>query len=179
MFLGTCETNSNWQGWSDLPGGAFDSEEERAKAQSLYDALVALGHVGTLKAKNVDDSLMKLALERIKKHPVECLKRWFIKIPRLWYQFYIPIYFYREASGGFFIFYFLFAVIAFWKGTNRERELMAPFSLAFVYITFIFLPLHIEPRFGVALIPGIICLASIGIWKVLSGRHAAFRNAGY
>ena len=44
----------------------------------------------------------------------------------------------------------------------------------FIYINFIFLPLHIEPRYGVPLMPGIISLASIGIWKVVCGRWQAF-----
>jgi hypothetical protein len=111
---------------------------------------------------------MKLALERIRKHPFECLKGWVIKIPRLWYQFYIPMYLYKEASGGFFIFYFIFALFAMWKSTKEEKILMAPVCLLFVYLNFIFLPLHIEPRYGVALMPGVICLTSIGVLKMMS-----------
>jgi hypothetical protein len=31
--------------------------------------------------------------------------------------------------------------------------------------------LHIEPRYGVPLMPGIICVASIGIWKAILKEH--------
>jgi 4-amino-4-deoxy-L-arabinose transferase-like glycosyltransferase len=166
MFLGTLETNTNWQSWS-LPTGTYDSIEEKNMAQSLHKAIADALSIGNIQAKDFDNSLMKLARKRIQEHPIECLKRWIIKIPRLWYQFYIPMYATREASGGFFIFYFICALSGLWKGTKDEKILMAPIILLFVYLTLVFLPLHVEPRYGVALMPGIICMASIGIWKII------------
>jgi len=173
LFLGTFEANDNWQSWSEMPDNVFDSKEEKALAQSLYNSLQESMSKGSIKMKEFDDSLAKLALERIRKHPFECLKSWVVKIPRLWYQYYIPMYLYREAAGGFFIFYFIFALFALRKGTKEETVLMAPVCLLFIYLNFIFLPLHIEPRYGVSLMPGIICMASMGIWKIMKPRQCA------
>lgn len=167
LFLGTFEANKNWHGWNEMPDDVFDTKKEKAVAQSLYASFQKYMSAGSIKAKEFDDALMRLAFERIRKHPLECLKGWLIKIPRLWYQFYIPMYLYKEASGNFFIFYFVLALFALFKGVREEKILMAPICLLFVYLTFIFMPLHIEPRYGVPLMPGIICLASIGIWKII------------
>ncbi len=167
LFLGTFESNNNWQSWEELPDNAFNSKEEKAIDQSLFSSYLLSFKTGRINVKDVDNSLKNLALKRIQKHPFECLKRWIIRIPRLWYQFYVPLYRDKEASGGFFIFYFIFALCALWKGAKEERALMAPLCLLFIYLTFILLPFHIEPRFGVSLMPGIICMASIGIWKIL------------
>lgn len=167
LFLGTFESNKNWQGWSEMPDNVFDSREEKAVAQSLYSAYNKSMAVGSIKVKGFDDSLMRLAFKRIKNHPLKCFKGWVIKTPRLWYQFYIPMFLYKEASGNFFIFYFVFALFALWKSVKEERILMGPICLLFIGLTVITLPLHIEPRFGVPLMPGIICLASIGIWKII------------
>jgi len=167
LFLGTFEANKNWRDWNEMPDNVFDSREEKAVAQSLYSSFQRSMDAGSIKAKEFDDVLMGLAFERIRKHPVECFKNWVIKIPRLWYQFYIPMYRYKEASGNFFIFYFILTLFALWKSAREEKILIAPICLLFVYLTFIFLPLHIEPRYGVSLMPGIICLAAIGIWKII------------
>ena len=48
---------------------------------------------------------------------------------------------------------------------KEERVLMGLVGLLFLYLNLIFLPLHIEPRFGVALMPGIIALTGIGLGK--------------
>ena len=42
---------------------------------------------------------------------------------------------------------------------------MGLIGLLFVYLNLIFLPVHIEPRYGVALMPGIIALTGIGLGK--------------
>ena len=49
---------------------------------------------------------------------------------------------------------------------GKDRRLMWPVILLFVYLNLIFMPLSIEPRYGVALMPGIISLAGIGLYKV-------------
>jgi hypothetical protein len=119
-----------------------------------------------MKIIDTDKKFMEMAIDRIIKDPVKCFKNWLTKIPRLWYQFYIQMYIYKEPSGNYFIFYFLFALYALFRGNKEERILMLPTLLLFIYLTIIFLPLHIEPRYGVALMPAIICLTAIGLWKV-------------
>jgi len=174
MFLGTCENNNNWQSFIELPSNVYDSIEEKSKAQSLYNNFIGEVRSGSMKALELDNALMQLAIQRIQKHPFECFKRWFLKIPRLWYQFYVPIYYYNEASGGFFIFYFIFAVIALLESSKNERLLMIPICLLFIYLNLVFLPLHIEPRYSVPLMPCIISLTAIGIWKAITNRYTAF-----
>jgi hypothetical protein len=43
------------------------------------------------------------------------------------------------------------------------RVIAAPIVLLFGYLNVVFLPLHVEPRFGVALMPGIAALAGVGL----------------
>ncbi|MBF0571495.1 MAG: glycosyltransferase family 39 protein [Candidatus Omnitrophica bacterium] len=167
MFLGTFESNNDWLGWiKDLPDSAFDTKEEKLRAQLLFSSYLATFPTGSIKVKDLDDSLKDLAIKRIKKYPFECLKRWVTAVPRLWYQFYKPMYLKKEASGWFFVFYFIFALCGLWKSTKEERALMAPVCLLFIYLNLVLLPLFIEPRYGVPLMPGIICVASMGIWKI-------------
>ena len=74
----------------------------------------------------------------------------------------------REASGAFFVFYFILAVYAFLRSEREKRILMTPVCLLFLYLTLVLLPVHKEPRYSVALIPSIIGMAGIGIYKMLS-----------
>ena len=120
---------------------------------------------------------MRLALKRIKNDPLQCFQNWITKIPRLWYQSYIQMYVYKEASGNFFIFYFVFGLYAVFAGTKREKTLMSPICFLFIYSTIIFLPLGVEPRYGVALMSGIISLTGIGIWKVISNTFDKIKNS--
>lgn len=174
LYLGTFESNENWTGWGKFPDKLFSSEEERTTVESLYESFNRYMIAGSIKVKDVDSVFVKLAIDRIRSHPLKCVRNWIKKIPRLWYQNYIPMYLYREASGGFFIFYLIFSIYAFWKSRSKERVLMLPICLLFIYLTIVFLPLHVEPRYGVALMPGIICLAGIGVWELIFTIRAYF-----
>lgn len=180
LFLGTFETNDpdkNWNNFgADLPDSAFKSQEEKAVIQPVFASYMEAFQTGSIKAKDFDDDLVNFALKRIQKHPFECLKCWVTRMPRLWYQFYIPLYRDREASGGFFVFYFIFALCTLWKGAKQERDLMAPVCFLFIYLVFVFFPLHIEPRYGLPLMPAIICMASLGIWRIFFMITALFRE---
>jgi len=72
-----------------------------------------------------------------------------------------------EASGGIFVIYFAFALFAILKSEKSQRTLMAPVLLLFIYLTIIFLALHVESRYSVNLLPSILCLTGIGIYKLL------------
>lgn len=166
LYWGTFETKENWTGWGEFPEEIFANEQEKEEVYSLYNEFLEYYSDGNIKFKQTDDAFMKLALKRIQDKPLQTLKVWISRIPRLWYQNYLPIYAYREASGWFFIFYFIFALLAFFLSSGREKILMVPVGLLFIYLSLILLPLHIEPRYGVALMPGIISLTGIGIWKL-------------
>ncbi|MFC1645810.1 hypothetical protein ACFL2Y_01375 [Candidatus Omnitrophota bacterium] len=178
MFLGTFESNKVWKGWGKFPDEIFVDKQEKAKIESLYNSFNHYMIEGTIKIREYDQSFMELALKRIRGNFARCFKTWITRIPRLWYQNYIPMYYpLVEASGSFFIFYFIFALLAVLFSRGQEKILMAPIGFLFIYLTLIFLPLHIEPRYGVALMPGIIALTGIGIWKLfLSIKNFLIRN---
>src|SRR5262249_1743324 len=76
----------------------------------------------------------------------------------------------------FFLFYFVFAVGAFVRASWSEVRPMAPMALACIYITLLYLPLHVEPRYSVPCMPGLIALCTIGLWK--TGTWLARRRRG-
>ena len=167
LFWGTFGTKENWVGWGKFPEEIFANEQEKEEVYSLYNEYLKYYSDGSIKFKEADDALMELALERIRERPLQALKVWITRIPRLWYQDYLPIYAYREASSWWFVFYFIFSLLAFFLSSGREKILMAPVGLSFIYLTLILLPLHIESRYSVALMPGFISLTGVGIWKMI------------
>ena len=90
-----------------------------------------------------------------------------MKIPQLWCQNYIPRYRDREASGYFFVFYFVFSMYALISALPEERKRMLLIIVLCVYLTILLMPFYIEPRYSVALMPGIITLAGIGLGRFL------------
>ncbi len=168
LWQGTFETNKIWTHWSNFPDEIFSSEEEKSKIISLDKTFNQQLANGSMKIFDTDRIFMRMAVDKILKEPVKCFINWLTKIPRLWYQFYIQMYAYKEPSGIYFIFYFLFALYAFIFSKKEERIFLMPIIFLFIYLTLIFLPIHVEPRYGVAIMPAIICLSGIGIWKFLN-----------
>jgi hypothetical protein len=173
LFLGTFETNSNWAGWGTFPDEVFADAREKEAVRALAQAHARLSATGSVKLRDVDDAFLRLALDRIRRDPWESVKTWLIRIPRLWYQLYVPMYRRGEPSGAWCIAYLLLALCALVSARGEERLLMAPAALLCVYVTLIYLPLHVEPRYSVASMPALISLAGIGIWKagLLVFRH--------
>ena len=165
LYGGTFESEKNWKGWGVYSDEVFYLPQEKERFNALYASYDQDLMKGSMNVRDDDAAFTQLALERIRSRPLECLANWFAKAPRLWYQNYIPMYEEREAAGYWFIFYFVFALLAFGLNGNQERVLMGLVGLLFIYLNLIFLPLHIEPRFGVALMPGIIALTGIGLCK--------------
>lgn len=177
LFLGTFESNENWQWWEKFPREIFNSEREKQEVELLSKTLTRYMLAGSVEVKVIDNIFMKLAIDRIRSYPLSCIKNWITKIPRLWYQNYIPMWEDKEASGGFFVFYFIFLLFGCRGSNYKEKVLMMPVLFLFGYLTFIFFPLHVEPRYSVPLMPGIICLTGIGIWKlVLAFREYFYKN---
>lgn len=165
LFMGTYESN-DWRGWTDTPDHIYKNVEEKKHIEKLFSEFGYYYRNGSIKIKEIDAAFKAIALEKLKSDPLRIVKLWVEKIPRLWYQNYIQMYAFRELSGIYFIFYFLFALVAFfYKSKKEDKILMMPIVLLFFYLNCIFLPLHVEPRYGVAIMPGMICLAGIGLWK--------------
>ena len=166
LYLGTFEGNDAPVGWGNFPDTLFRSKQERRQVEGYYQLYDSNLRLGSMAVKEADDFFLNLALRRIRENPFQCFKSWVTKAPRLWYQNYIPMYGEKEAPGVFFIFYFLCAAYSFRASTKEERILTGFIWLLFIYLNLIFLPLHIEPRYSVYVMPGIICLSGIGVWKV-------------
>jgi 4-amino-4-deoxy-L-arabinose transferase-like glycosyltransferase len=165
-YRATIENRQNWVGYRHFPEVAFIDEDEKKQAEDLHKSYFEVYNYGSIEeVLGMEKAYLKLTWNRICRRPWETVKNWLGKIPQLWYQDYIPIYRDREASGLFFVFYFLFALYAFSAGTREEKILMGPIIALFLYLTIIFIPLHVEPRYGAALMPGIIGLSGIGVGK--------------
>ena len=165
LFIGTYESN-DWKGWRDFPDYIYRSIEEKKLVEKLFSDFGYYFRNGSIKIREVDAALTAIALDKLKSDPLRIVKLWVEKIPRLWYQNYIQMYAVKEPSGVYFIFYFFFALVAFfYKSKKEDKILMMPIVLLFFYLNCIFLPLHVEPRYGVTIMPGMICLAGIGLWK--------------
>ena len=119
---------------------------------------------GTIGFKEYDLRFKALALDTIKEYPLNSSAVWIQRLPRLWYQNYIPLYFYREPSGTWFIIYFLFSILALILMKPKIRVACTPIFLLFLYMNLVYLPFHIEPRYGVTIYPGLSVLTAIGLW---------------
>ena len=163
LFQGTYESNANWSGWGQFPKEAFESEDEKNKILDFYERYDQAMTEGDPDIQIVDKDFTKIAVKRIQENPLKMIKLWIEKIPRLWYQKYIPMYAYRESSGIYLLFYLAFAVFGFLTSSLQQKRAQLPIACLFIYLTIIYLPLHIEPRYCVAAIPGIIALSAVGI----------------
>lgn len=165
LFLGTFEGHNSWEGWGKYPKTEFTEKQHKIikKLQTQYRNSF---YEGSIKIEEIDNAFMEIAFYRINKQPFEIMKLWLKRWPRLWYQNYIQMYAIPEPSPWLFRFYFFLSLFAIILSAKKERVVMIPIILLFIYISGIFLPLHIEPRYGVPVMPGIICLTGIGIWKL-------------
>jgi len=169
MFLGTFETRANWTGWEVLPEEQFPDPRERARIDSLVREMYTIMDAGSPEMAGPNGELRRLALERLRADPGRALAAWFESVPRLWFQNYIPMYRDREASGGLLLGVLLAAVAAVIVVAGEERRRRQLPLLLAAYLTLLFLPLHVEARYSVTAIPGLVALAAIGVVGALRG----------
>jgi len=165
LYDGTFESGGTWETSGVYGDEVFYLPREKERFGALNAAFLKNWQNGSIRVQQVDEAFAQMAIERIQTRPLACLGNWLAKMPRLWYQDYIPVYLEREASGTWFVFYFTFALVAFGLSVKEERVLMGLVGLLFLYLTLIFLPLRFEPRYGVALMPGIVALTGVGLGK--------------
>lgn len=166
LFTGTYE-NEDWQSWGKYPDRIFKSAEMKKEITAWQGKLAYHLKRGTIGLKKYDLQFKALALDTIKENPLNCLTVWIKRLPRLWYQNYIQMYVYQEPSGIWFIIYFLFSILALSLMKPKIRVACTPIFLLFLYMNLVYLPFHIEPRYGVTIYPGLSILTAIGLW--LSG----------
>jgi hypothetical protein len=177
LFLGTFESNTNWTGWNEFPDEIFDTESHKQELLAARDRFLEEVTLGSIRVTESDRFFRRLALERFAADPLGCLVLGLTRLPRLWFQFYIPMYEDPEPSGAYFLFYFIFAVYAFLAVERDIRLRMWPVVLMFLYENAVYLPLHVEPRQATPVIPAILCLTAIGLFlagsKLLRQRDGA------
>jgi hypothetical protein len=169
LYGGTYHNKENWKGWDVIPENIVIDDRERQTAAALQQNRLRILYSGNIdEVKTMDRQYLKLALRRIRERPFQTAKNWFFKTPLLWYQGAFPIFRDPEPGGGWFVLYFVFALYAFFTGRAGGRRLMSPIVLLFAYLTILFIPLYVEPRYSVPVMPGIICLAGIGVGNAIA-----------
>ena len=163
LFNGTYE-NGEWQGWGKYPDNLFESPEMKKEVKAWESKLVYHLRRGTIGLQDYDQRFKAMALSAIMEDPIKCVGVWINRLPQLWYQNYIQMYTYREPSGIWFIFYFIFSALALILIKKEMRIFYAPIILLFVYMNLVYLPFHIEPRYSVTMYPGLCLLAALGLW---------------
>jgi hypothetical protein len=167
VFLGSFETKATWRGWGAIPEDLFPDAAERAALAALATTLENELQAGSVALAESDRAAWALARRELRRHPGRALAAWLDGVPRLWYQNYVPMYRDREASGVWVLLFFALAAHAWARSTPRERAGMAPVGLLVLYLTVLFLPLHVEPRYAVVAMPGIVAVAGIGLATLL------------
>lgn len=169
LFWGSFESYRNWIDWRTVPAEIFETDAEMHRILNAYVEQRARFLFGQLGVRDADAQLRRFALERLHRVPAEVLASWAESIPRLWYQYYIPFYADKEASGHYFKAYFVLlaiGVIAFLRPCGAT---MMPVLVIFLYLNAIYLPLHVEPRYGVPMIPSLLSLSGLGAYWMLAG----------
>jgi 4-amino-4-deoxy-L-arabinose transferase-like glycosyltransferase len=171
LFIGTFESNTNWTDWNEFPEEIFASPDQKRAVLAERDRFLAATTVGSIRATESDRFFRALALERLAADPLGMLVLGLERLPRLWFQLSIPMYEDSEASGWWFVFYFVFAMWALVAANTDTRRLMLPIAALFVYQNAIYLPLHVEPRQAVPVMPSLLSLTAIGLDLVRARRH--------
>jgi hypothetical protein len=166
LFAGTWWSHDTWK-WGEFPDGIFKDQIEKKRVNEVRRKWVFGLNSGTMEIQKYDDELREMAFDRMRENPRKVVLIWLKRIPSLWWQNYIQLYPMKWPPGIFFVVYFALAAYAFLTGNREDRVLMWPLALLFMYLTLALLPFAVTPRYGTALIPGIISLAGIGIWKTI------------
>lgn len=166
LFLGTFETKANWRGWEVLPEEIFSDARQRARIDSLVRDLYSTMNAGSPSMDGPNRELRALAMEQLRANPGRTIRAWLDGVPRLWFQDYIPMYRDREASGALLLGFLVLALYALGRAPRDERAPVVPAALLGLYLTMLFLPLHVEARYSVVAVPGVIVLAILGVRAV-------------
>lgn len=164
LWIGTFESNTNWTGWNEFPDEVFTSAAQKQAVLAERDRFLAATTVGSIRATESDRFFQGLARERLVADPLGCLWLGLRRLPRLWFQFYIPMYADREASGAYFRLYFVFAMVALLAAGADGRKRMVLLVMLFLYQNAVYLPLHVEPRQATPVLPSLLVLTACGVY---------------
>jgi hypothetical protein len=173
LYVGTFETPATWRGWGAFPESIFFLPHERERLAAVYAAHLDAMRDGGPAVIAADSAFGALALERIRARPLDAIVVWLAKVPRLWYQAYIPMYGVPEASGLWFLLYLALALAAFRLSPRERHAGLGLVALLAAYLTVVFFPVHVEPRYGVTLMPAIIAVAGVGLGALAARRRGS------
>jgi 4-amino-4-deoxy-L-arabinose transferase-like glycosyltransferase len=165
LHRGSFEGSYPWKGWAYYPPELLASKEEGKELARLYEAYFKAQASGGKEALDVDAAFMALALERIKADPAAAVKAWLRNIPRLWYQNYTQLYADPEPEGGWALALLALGALGF-ALSGRSLVMLAPDAGIVLYLSLLYLPLHIEPRYSVPAMPALTALAAVGAWRI-------------
>ncbi|MBF0328703.1 MAG: glycosyltransferase family 39 protein [Nitrospirae bacterium] len=184
LWIGTWEKNPDWMRNSKLlPDDVFIIGTNEDKKNEIRDRW---------EHRNQFDQYFKnLSFEKITSEPLDVIKTWIIRAPRLWFGTRSDHYAMRAVSGShkyFFyksVFFMLNAIIIitgilgiFASYKNDKRFFLL--SIPIIYVFIIFLPLHVETRYSASVLPFIIIFSSYFIvkkWIIYRGNQS--RPEGY
>lgn len=167
LYHGTWRNHDDWVDWGKMPAKIFRSEEEKLRVEALSARFNETFYAGRPEVMAIDKEFRKLALERIRRDPATVIRNWLRNIPHLWFQHTIRWSVYPDPPGHLFIVYFALAALAVAFAGGAERVYYLPGAILFVYLTLLFLPLHVEPRYSVPAMPVIGALAGVGFFRAL------------
>ena len=167
LYAGTIETKENWIDFENYSDDAYIFEGEKEEAIALRKQFLPTIMSGSIKVAELDDEYKNMAFRRIRHDPVGWLLKSLKRAPRIWYQDYKRMYADREASGNFFKVYFLLALLALFLNKGEVRSASIPIWAVFIYLTLIFAPSHVEPRYSIPAMASFVSLSGVGLWGLL------------
>lgn len=164
LYRGTFEGSYPWRGWGKFPSEIAEDRKEEKEIRSMYRRYLVLQQQGTKEILEIDAFFLQKAINRIKNHPKEVIRAWFSNIPRLWYQNYIQIFADPEPPGYLVLILLFLSLSGFFKSPRENKKLLLLVLTFPLYLSLLYLPLHIEPRYCLPLLPVLIIPASSALY---------------
>ncbi len=170
LLMGTWEMADTWEGWGVFPTAIFPDSADRARLRALDDSIVYHLERGSPRAAEFNAAFTARAVEEMRAQPARTVAAWLDGVRRLWFFDYILHIRDREAPPWYLAGMLLAALAGLTALPGPLRRHAAFAALPALYLTLVFLPLHVEARFIVPAIPGLAVLAGVGVAAAL---HAA------
>ncbi|MEE2789232.1 MAG: glycosyltransferase family 39 protein [Myxococcota bacterium] len=164
LFWGAHEHWDNWRGWRKFPTFMFKSTKEEKKFNKAYKQYCDYHYASSIKIRKPEKKIRATALEYIRMNPARVFVNWILNQPRLWFLVPHTKMSIAVASQWFFLVtipFMIAGVVFLWR---RELIYALPILGTFAYTNALFFPLHVQPRYGVPVIPVLLALAGIGLY---------------
>jgi hypothetical protein len=176
LHRGTFEGSFPWNGWAWCPPSILSGPKEEAEMRALYGSYIQAQSTGGAEVFAVDRAFMAKALARIAAKPADCVRAWLSNIPRLWYQDYVQIFADPEPSGIWILAGLALAAAGLALGGFRDPAILAAASVP-AFLSLLYLPLHIEPRYSTPATPLLAALAAYALARAFLALRWAMRKA--